>query len=177
MTSPLADTNDPLPPELKRTLDFWRCSSHCGVGSNWYFSLNCLRGGLLKSHIPSSAMTETAGRKSNRKAKRQKVRIGAETTAKGLSFQDGFFQILLLILILLLITGVRVNKIRSRRGGTWAAARARKRYRPKGWRASKPNGMRGAACQRGAQIRERLCNEVVSSRSPAITAKACPFRA
>ena len=45
-------------------------------------------------------------------------------------------------------------------------------YKPIGWRASKPNGMRGAACQRGAQIRERLWSEVVSRRSPAMTAKA-----
>src|SRR5205814_10635419 len=48
--------NEPLPPELKRTLAFWRWSSHCGVGSKVYFSFSCLSGGALKSHIPSSAI-------------------------------------------------------------------------------------------------------------------------
>src|SRR5712671_1870876 len=55
MTNPFAETKDPLPPELKRTLAFWRCSSHCGVGSKLYFSFSCLSGGALNSHIPSSA--------------------------------------------------------------------------------------------------------------------------
>src|SRR5438067_6980284 len=50
--------NEPLPPELKRTLAFCRCSSHWGVGSKWYFSLSCLSGGALKSHIPSSAAAD-----------------------------------------------------------------------------------------------------------------------
>src|SRR6266566_9437100 len=60
MTSPFAETKDPLPPELKRTLAFWRWSSHCGVGSKLYFSLSCLSGGALKSHIPSSAIAVVA---------------------------------------------------------------------------------------------------------------------
>src|SRR6266480_1922637 len=60
MQSPLAETNDPLPPELTRTLAFCRCSSHCGVGSNWYFSFSCLSGGELKSHMPSSALAMRA---------------------------------------------------------------------------------------------------------------------
>src|SRR6266700_6981520 len=55
MTRPFDETKEPLPPELKRTLAFWRWSSHCGVGSKLYFSLSCLSGGALKSHIPSSA--------------------------------------------------------------------------------------------------------------------------
>src|SRR5256885_394031 len=54
MHNPFAEMKEPLPPELKRTLAFWRCSSHCGVGSKLYFSLNCLSGGLLNNHIPSS---------------------------------------------------------------------------------------------------------------------------
>src|SRR5437879_7522483 len=58
MTSPFAETNEPLPPELKRTLAFCRWSSHCSVGSNWYFSLSCFSGGALKSHIPSSATAD-----------------------------------------------------------------------------------------------------------------------
>src|SRR5437764_1033031 len=49
MQSPLPETNDPLPPELNRTLAFCRCSSHCGVGSNRYFSFNCLSGGLVRT--------------------------------------------------------------------------------------------------------------------------------
>src|SRR6266568_5440337 len=60
MTSPFADTNEPLPPELKRTLAFWRCSSHCGVGSKLYLSFSCLSGGALNSHIPSSAVATVA---------------------------------------------------------------------------------------------------------------------
>src|SRR5205809_4660325 len=60
MTSPFAEMNEPLPPELKRTLAFWRCSSHCGVGSKLYFSFSCLSGGALNSHIPSSAAAAAA---------------------------------------------------------------------------------------------------------------------
>src|SRR5438034_4990730 len=59
MQSPVAETNEPLPPELNRTLAFCRCSSHCGVGSNWYFSFSCFSGGALKSHIPSLARADT----------------------------------------------------------------------------------------------------------------------
>ena len=58
MARPFADTNEPLPPELNRTLAFCRCSSHCCVGSNSYFSLSCLSGDALKSHIPSSAAAD-----------------------------------------------------------------------------------------------------------------------
>src|SRR5207237_8149883 len=60
MTRPLEEMKEPLPPELKRTLDFCRCSSHCGVGSKLYFSFSCLSGGTLKSHIPSSAIAAAA---------------------------------------------------------------------------------------------------------------------
>src|SRR6266403_2861479 len=60
MQRPVAETKEPLPPELKRTLDFWRCSSHCAVGSKLYFSFSCLSGGTLKSHIPSSAIAAVA---------------------------------------------------------------------------------------------------------------------
>src|SRR5206468_11530073 len=59
MTRPYGDTKDPEPPLLKRTEDFCTWSSHSLVSSNPYFSLSCLRGGLLKSHMPSSAWTET----------------------------------------------------------------------------------------------------------------------
>src|SRR5260370_37389187 len=54
MHRPVAETNEPLPPELNRTLDFWRCSSHCLLGSKLYLSFNCLMGGAVLSHIPSS---------------------------------------------------------------------------------------------------------------------------
>jgi hypothetical protein len=60
ITSPFAETNEPLPPELNRTLAFCRCSSHWGVGSNWYFSFSRFSGGALKSHIPSSANADAA---------------------------------------------------------------------------------------------------------------------
>src|SRR5687768_8087845 len=55
MTSPSFDTNDPEPPLLNRTDDFWMCSSQASVGSKPYFSFSNLRGGSLKSHMPSSA--------------------------------------------------------------------------------------------------------------------------
>ena len=44
-------------------------------------------------------------------------------------------------------------------------------YNPTGCLASNPRGTLGVGCQRGAQRREGLFGEVVSSRSPAITAK------
>src|SRR5262249_47669161 len=75
MTSPFAATNEPLPPELKRTLAFCRCSHHCCVGSHSYFSLSCLSGGALKSHIPSSAAADPA----------QAI---AHTAASDLSFRE-----------------------------------------------------------------------------------------
>src|SRR5262249_27593125 len=55
MTRPSAETNDPEPPLLKRTDDFWMCSSHLAVGSKSYFSLRIFVGGALNSHMPSSA--------------------------------------------------------------------------------------------------------------------------
>src|SRR5205809_7872557 len=64
MTSPSAETNDPEPPLLKRTDDFWTCSSHWSVGSKPYFSLRILRGGSLNSHMPSSASIIDADTKS-----------------------------------------------------------------------------------------------------------------
>src|SRR6266566_6544736 len=60
MTRPFAETKEPLPPELKRTLAFCKCSSHCGLGSKLYFSFSCLSGGALNSHIPSSAIAAAA---------------------------------------------------------------------------------------------------------------------
>src|SRR5256884_4662538 len=48
----------PISPLLKRTDDFWTWSSHVSVTSKPYFSLSCLRGGWLNSHIPSSARSE-----------------------------------------------------------------------------------------------------------------------
>src|SRR5947207_12694106 len=60
MTRPVPDINEPLPPELKRTLDFCRCSSHALVGLKLYFSFSCLVGGALNSHIPSSARANIA---------------------------------------------------------------------------------------------------------------------
>src|SRR5207302_1343007 len=55
MTRPSADTNDPDPPLLKRIEERWRWSSHSSDGSKSYRSLRIFRGGLLKSHMPSSA--------------------------------------------------------------------------------------------------------------------------
>src|SRR5262249_22904218 len=46
--------NDPEPCG-KRTLDFCTCSSHLASGSKPYLSLRIFRGGLLNSHMPSSA--------------------------------------------------------------------------------------------------------------------------
>ena len=53
-TSPLDDTNEPEPPELKRTLDRCKCSYQAWSGSKPYFSFRIFLGGLLKSHMPSS---------------------------------------------------------------------------------------------------------------------------
>src|SRR3954470_19145390 len=55
MTSPSAETNDPDPPELNRTDDFWTWSSQPGGGVKSYRSFRCFSGGLLNSHMPSSA--------------------------------------------------------------------------------------------------------------------------
>src|SRR5439155_10368994 len=91
MQSPLPETNDPLPPELNRTLAFCRCSSHCGVGSHRYFSFNCLSGGLLNSHIPSKTRTGTAGATIIAKARRSEIiaecRIRMHLMKSLLSFQ------------------------------------------------------------------------------------------
>src|SRR5437764_281319 len=55
MTSPSADTNDPDPPELKRTDDFCTWSYHACGSSNLYFFFRCSLGAALKSQSPSSA--------------------------------------------------------------------------------------------------------------------------
>src|SRR5688572_21904778 len=64
MTSPSAETIEPDPPVLKRTHDFCRCSSHCGVASKPYLSFSSFVGALLNSHIPSSAAAVAADRNS-----------------------------------------------------------------------------------------------------------------
>ena len=69
MTSPLGETNEPLPPELNRTLAFRRCSSHCWVGSNWYLSFSCLSGGLSNNHMPSSAFANEIAIKTKQKTR------------------------------------------------------------------------------------------------------------
>src|SRR5262249_10005742 len=69
------ETNERLPPELKRTLDFWRRSSHCGVGSNWYFSFSCFSGGLLNSHMPSSPNARSLRPRSKMELKNAPERI------------------------------------------------------------------------------------------------------
>src|SRR3954469_2590574 len=56
MTSPSGEMNAPLPPLLNRTADCWTFFSHASLGSNLYFSLSNFFGGLLKSHMPSSAL-------------------------------------------------------------------------------------------------------------------------
>src|SRR3954470_11115958 len=58
MTRPSSETNEPEPPLLNRTDDFWTCSSQSSVISNWWRSFSSFRGASLKSHIPSSAQTE-----------------------------------------------------------------------------------------------------------------------
>src|SRR5262249_60436527 len=55
ITRPSAETNEPEPPLLKRTDDFWTCSSHLSVASKLYFSLRYFLGAWLNSHMPSSA--------------------------------------------------------------------------------------------------------------------------
>src|SRR4051794_7468885 len=55
MTRPSAEMNEPEPPELKRTDAFCKCSYQASGLSKPYFCLSCLRGGLLNSHMPSSA--------------------------------------------------------------------------------------------------------------------------
>src|SRR5439155_19541207 len=59
-------TNEPDPPLLKRTEDFCTCSSQASVTSKPYFSLSCLPGGLLNSHMPSSALRNDMFMESNR---------------------------------------------------------------------------------------------------------------
>src|SRR5688572_30184533 len=55
MTKPSAETNEPEPPLLNRTLERCTCSNHSLVGLKSYLSCSSLAGGLLNSHIPSSA--------------------------------------------------------------------------------------------------------------------------
>src|SRR5258708_39222818 len=59
MMGPSADPNAPEPPLLKRTAADLRCSAHPEGGSKPYRDLSCSSGKLLKTHIPSSAWTET----------------------------------------------------------------------------------------------------------------------
>src|SRR5882724_9766974 len=54
MISPSSERKEPEPPLLKRTDDFWMCSSHASVTSKLWRSLSSFRGGSLNSHIPSS---------------------------------------------------------------------------------------------------------------------------
>src|SRR5262245_41257549 len=55
MTRPSAEMNDPEPPLLNRTLECCTCSSQSFAGLKLYFSRSSFVGGLLNSHIPSSA--------------------------------------------------------------------------------------------------------------------------
>src|SRR5262249_48684090 len=55
---------------LKRTDDFWTCSSQSGVASKLYFFLRCSRGGLLNSHMPSSPNTMGTAARNGRHATR-----------------------------------------------------------------------------------------------------------
>src|SRR5205807_6246180 len=73
MARPVEETNEPLPPELKRTLDFCRCSSHCRVGSNSGCSFNRWSGGLLNSHIPSSPNARSLRPPSKIKQRRARI--------------------------------------------------------------------------------------------------------
>src|SRR6266567_4108455 len=76
MHRPVAETNDPLPPELNRTLDFWRCSSHCLLGSKLYLSFNCLMGGAVLSHIPSSPNARSLRPATSKQRQSRIFRIG-----------------------------------------------------------------------------------------------------
>src|SRR5437764_15392158 len=69
MTRPSGETNEPEPPLLKRTDDFWTCSSHWSVTSKPYLSLRYLRGGLLNSHMPSSPWTAATEAARTRRAR------------------------------------------------------------------------------------------------------------
>src|SRR5262245_7952719 len=60
MTRPSAETKEPEPPLLKRTEAFCTCSSQPLGNSKPYLALRILRGGLLKSHMPSSAIVALA---------------------------------------------------------------------------------------------------------------------
>src|SRR5215472_307979 len=66
MINPSAETNEPDPPLSKRIEDFCTCSSHAAVGSKWYLSFNIFSGGLLNSHMPSSARDASASPKTRR---------------------------------------------------------------------------------------------------------------
>src|SRR6266436_7302626 len=56
-TSPSADTKEPVPPLLKRTVASCTFLSHASVTSKPYFFLISALGTLLKVHMPSSART------------------------------------------------------------------------------------------------------------------------
>src|SRR5262249_10941464 len=55
MISPSGETKEPEPPLLKRMDDFWTCSSQGAEGSKPCFSWRSFRGGVVNSHMPSSA--------------------------------------------------------------------------------------------------------------------------
>ena len=56
-TSPVLETNEPEPPELKRTDESIKCSSQPSSGAKPWALSSRWRGMSLKSHIPSSAET------------------------------------------------------------------------------------------------------------------------
>src|SRR5689334_24126029 len=67
MTRPSAETNEPEPCG-KRIDDFCTCSSHLSEMSKLYLSLRCLAGGLVNSHMPSSARAAGARSRAARSA-------------------------------------------------------------------------------------------------------------
>src|SRR5262245_5764771 len=94
MTSPSAETNDPEPPLLNRTLECCTCSSQAFVGLKLYFSCSSFVGGLLNSHIPSSAERRSGAMKHATvtaiKNKRQILFIGLHLLEVGLQFRAFF---------------------------------------------------------------------------------------
>src|SRR5262245_36873736 len=90
MTSPSAETNDPEPPLLNRTLECCTCSSQAFVGLKLYFSWSSFVGGLLNSHIPSSAERRSGAMKHATvtaiKNKRQILFMGCISLRWGCSF-------------------------------------------------------------------------------------------
>src|SRR6266446_4900431 len=76
MQRQVEETNDPLPPELNGALDFWRCSSNCLLGSKLYLSFNCLMGGAVLSHIPSSPNARSLRPATSKQRQSRIFRIG-----------------------------------------------------------------------------------------------------